>query len=860
MNNYKKTLLVISVFSLIPVGQVIASEGSSRKLEEVLVTARKRSENIQETPVAVTAISGDELRAQGILSASDLSKSVPSLQINDGTAAQIFIRGIGQRAPMARFDPSVSVYLDGIFIPRPDGQLLDTIDVDNVQVLRGPQGTLFGKNNTGGALVFTLTKPSDTDDGYLEAALGNFSEQRIRGGINMPISDNFFTRLAVSSYRRDGFLIDESGSLNQSIDRQSLILQTRWLARDDVMVDTLAFFGRIRERYPSYNCKVANPDALFINGLGILWAGDTDPSNPHAYVDNCEANSRDQLADLQTNQGPGQRQTKDQDTLMLATTLDWELSENHTLKTIFGYRDSVKMGPQAVTDEGGPADYLRANVLGDSDQKSLTVELQLSGTLFAERVDYTAGVFWQYEYKSERFLTSSALVGAEAATFGALALGQAGVDLGPLNTLLSSLMIPGGTVPLVGGILPLATVHDFEIDGQTLAVFSQATWHISDDFELTIGGRYTQEQRESKLATSNADLEAMTNIVAANDPRFIPAVPSMGVLAFAGPWAQDPIQIASDILYEQFPGEIHAPLGEATLDSKDSTFSEFTPMTSAAWILPEAWLEGGLINSAMLYCTWSYGFKSGFQEPSGVDGLKVVDPEGLENREIGIKIDALEQSLRVNMALYSMTYEDMQLITVKVDSANSLIVTSQNAGESMVEGGELEIMWLPTANTLVSFSYSNNNYKFLEFQDQDMAALALRGEIVPVDRSDEDFAVSPSQMASLGIQHAITSNLGVFIPRLDISYKGDIYMGLDDGSWTVGKTDPDLVYIDAYTLLDLRLSWQNPDGDLSVAVYVKNATDKRYDIGSVATADTLGTFVTALGDPRLFGVELRKTF
>ena len=153
-----------------PQAQPSEAETAARKysggtIEEVLVTARKRAENLQETPVAVTALSGDDLRAQGILSTTELSKSVPSLQINDSTSAQIFIRGIGQRAPMARFDPSVSVYLDGIFIPRPDGQLLDTIDVESVQVLRGPQGTLFGKNNTGGR--WSLPSASQVRAGWL---------------------------------------------------------------------------------------------------------------------------------------------------------------------------------------------------------------------------------------------------------------------------------------------------------------------------------------------------------------------------------------------------------------------------------------------------------------------------------------------------------------------------------------------------------------------------------------------------------------------------------------------------------------------------------------------------------------------
>ena len=302
--------------------------------------------------MAITAFSGDALRAQGILTAQDLAKSVPSLQINDSTAPQIFIRGIGQRAGLARFDPSVSVYLDGIFIPRPDGQLLDTIDIESVQVLRDPQGTLFGKNNTGGALVFSLVKPGGEGNDYVEGALGSYSEQRFRAGFDIPITDKLNSRLAISSQRRDGFLHDISGAENQSLDRLSFIFQTDWMLSDSVSIDSLAYFGKIRERYPSYHCKIVNDDALFVNGLGILWAGDTDPSNPTAYKDNCNANSRDALSNLNTNQGDSQRQKKAQDVMLLASTLNWQISEDYNLKAILGYRDATKIGPQTQADEG----------------------------------------------------------------------------------------------------------------------------------------------------------------------------------------------------------------------------------------------------------------------------------------------------------------------------------------------------------------------------------------------------------------------------------------------------------------------------------------------------------------------------
>lgn len=839
----------------------VSSKGSYGTLEEVLVTARKRTENIQETPVAITAFGGEALRARGIVSAQELSKSVPSLQINDSTAPQIFIRGIGQRSGLARFDPSVSVYLDGIFIPRPDGQLLDTIDISNVQVLRGPQGTLFGKNNTGGALVFKLVKPGTEDADYVEGALGEYANQRFRAGFNVPISEELDGRIAVAAHRRDGYLRDVSGDENQSIDRVSMIFQTDWRINDRLNMESLAYLARIREHYPSYHCKVINEDALFINGLGILWAGDTDPSNPRAYRDNCNENRRDNLRDLVTNQGDSQQQNKDQDVLMLAATLNWEINEDMSLKGILGYRDATKMGPQTQSDDGGPRPYFRALVLGDNEQESLTGELQLNGRLFDGDIEYTAGLFVQREFKSERFVTANQLVGAEAVPFLAVAAGQSGLDLAALDPVLDLLSVPGGTLPVVAGALPVSTVQDFEIDGETYAIFSQATWHLTDQLELTFGGRYTEEKRESNLFTRTTDMEAVSTLISTTNPRFIPVLPSLAAFGYAGTWAEDPIQIANDILSAAFPGDIGAPLNPATKDELQSTFREFTPMASLAWVMPERWLEDGFLNSAMVYGTWSNGFKSGFQEPFGQDGLIEVAPETLENFELGFKIDALDKSLRLNVALYSMTFENMQLITVSVDSANTLVVSSQNAGEATIDGGELELQWLPSENLMLTLNYSNNNYEFVEFDDVDLVTLAKTGQQVAIDRSDEEFAVSPEETASLGIQYTFYSDrLGVITPRLDISYKSEVYMGLDDDAWEVAKRNPNLVYADAYTLIDARVSWFQPSNDLTLSAYVKNLTDERYDVGAVATGSSIGTNVQVLGEPRIVGIEARKTF
>ena len=254
-------------------------------------------------------------------------------------------------------------------------------------------------------------------------------------------------------------------------------------------------------------------------------------------------------------------------------------------------------------------------ILGDNEQESLTAELQLNGSAFDGGVDFTTGLFVQSEFKSETFLTSNELIGAEAVPFIALAAGQSGVDVSALNGLLDALSVPGGTLPVVAGALPVSTLQDFEIEGETYAIFSQATWHITDNLEFTFGGRYTEEVRRSDLFTQTANLEEISSVISAANPRFVPVLPSLGAFAYLGSWAEDPIQIANDILRNAYPGEIGAPLNPAVKDELDSVFREFTPMTSLAWVIPEQWLFDSPVNSMMMYGTWSNGFKSGFQEP-----------------------------------------------------------------------------------------------------------------------------------------------------------------------------------------------------------------------------------------------------
>lgn len=821
-------------------------------IEEVIVTARKREESLQETPVAITAITGDSLREAGIQNIAELTNSVPSLQISKGQSNQVFIRGIGQRASTLKVDPAVGVYVDGIFIPRSDGQFLDSLELASVQVLRGPQGTLFGKNNTGGALVFTLKKPTEESGGHIEGTLGNYGTAIFKAAANIPVSDNFATRLAFASTRNDGYVDDiAQNETNNSDKRQSLIGQFLWDVNDDTAISGMLYYGRTRERFPGNNCEIINPDALLINGVGLLYPGDTDPQQPRAYQDACNANSRDNLPDLTTNMGPHLMDVE-LDTLLGGLTGDWQLSDDYSAKVILGYGYQVK-GPVLENDtDAGNQQFIENFFAGDSKRNWTSIEAQLNGSAFESRLNFTAGLFAMLEQNTEQHMLMLSFMGIDPQKLGPL--------VAPGIPALPSLP---GTLPVVGGLGgPLNTYTEFDLQNTTLAAFTQGSWDFNEALQLTVGMRYTIETREAELITVFTDNQAVVNRVTTNNPRFTALDPSMPLFSYAGSWLEDPVGIAMSYYSDtDGNGYFDAPLdfANADIDKKKHDFTKLTPMISLAYIVPDEMLDGSALSSAMTYFTYSTGFKSGFFEPRGVDGLQKIEPEGVNNAEAGLKIDALDRSLRVNIAAYHMRYENMQLIQTSTDSAGTLATVFANVGEAVIQGVEVEMTWIPSAAWLLNFSFSDNNYTYKEFDDRDIFKLFVGGTGT-IDRTDERLPVSPDTTAALAIQYMLETESGTVIPRIDISYKSDVYLGFDPGSWQVYLQDKDKVTAPAYSLINLRLSWQNSDGDLSLSAYIKNATDKRFDIGAVSIGDTLGNFNRVYGEPRMYGVSMLKSF
>jgi iron complex outermembrane receptor protein len=197
-----------------------AAPVSSSALDEVIVTAQRRSENLQKVPLAVTSLSQASLQRAQINSALDIARVVPNMiasnNVGQGSANVYYIRGLGQTQSFPTFEPQVGTYVDDIYIGRQNANNLALFGVEQVQVLRGPQGTLFGRNSTGGAVVVTLQKPNDDKGGDLDVGYGSFNQMSVRGAVNLPLSEQVSSRTAAFWTKNDGYVQNNIVTLDLS--------------------------------------------------------------------------------------------------------------------------------------------------------------------------------------------------------------------------------------------------------------------------------------------------------------------------------------------------------------------------------------------------------------------------------------------------------------------------------------------------------------------------------------------------------------------------------------------------------------------------------------------------------------------
>jgi len=259
------TLTALLLATPLPAVPAVAqeSEQSARAIEEVVVTARRRTETIQDVPVAITAFSGDELAAVGAQDITYLNQSTPNVTIertrSTNHTLSAFIRGVGQQDPVAGFEPGVGIYLDDVYLNRPQGAVLEIYDVERVEVLRGPQGTLYGRNTIGGAVKYVTRRLAAEPEAKLEITAGSYDQLDVVGTFSLPLSDQLAVGASVAQFRRDGFGENrvQQGVENYDKDMQAARVSLEWT--------------------PS--------DAVFVRLSGDYTDDDSDPRNGHRLID-----------------------------------------------------------------------------------------------------------------------------------------------------------------------------------------------------------------------------------------------------------------------------------------------------------------------------------------------------------------------------------------------------------------------------------------------------------------------------------------------------------------------------------------------------------------------------------------------
>jgi iron complex outermembrane receptor protein len=697
------------LFTTVQADEAAPADTAAQPIDDIVVTARRREESLQEVPISVTVLTGVQLEARQIYSMDQLGDVVPNLQLDkaapssgSSSVGQIFIRGIGQADYTPVTDPGVALYVDGIYIGRSPGNVLDLIDIDRVEVLRGPQGTLFGRNSIGGAIKVHSRLPSFTDtENRIELRLGNDALQALTLRWNKPLADSLATSVAIGRLKRDGYVERPyDGIWTGDRDRWSARGALRWEPNDAIAASLVVDFtmidengapvvsGGVNDRQPfatfgnavlgSCEAVVINPsfDGSPLNGPPTF----PPPGAPTGSAPGCYgADSRP---------GPFISEgtfpvTSELDSGGAALTVDWNFADQWLLRSTTGYREMTMISSR-------DGDNTPANIFAtrdDFDHEQFSQELQL-------------------QFESD-WRGASALLGL-------FYYDESGHNLVDVT-------VPPGAIQS-GGFY----------DNQSYAVFGHGTLDLTERLALSVGARHT-EDRKGYLP----DQFSLGDSSAGSEPGFFP-----------------PTWPAFEGFYLAPTGPM--PAGERILDYRRSELDfDATDVTID--------LKYGFSDTVLGYVTYATGYKSGgfdqrFVGPTPDRAPSSYRPESVDSLELGLKASGSDGRLRVNVAVFDADYEDLQIIVR--ESFNPLTV---NAGDARVRGGELELQWQASDAWELGFSagHLDTRYRRLNQPAQDSGV-----------RLENTLANAPAWSLAAGTAYRVgLRDRGEMTMRLDWSWQ-----------------------------------------------------------------------------------------
>ncbi|NNU16150.1 TonB-dependent receptor [Parvularcula sp. ZS-1/3] len=758
--------------------QETAADGEIR--DEITVTARRRGESLQDVPLAVTSISGEQLENLGAPDITYVAQTTPNvtLEVSRGTNTTLtaFIRGVGQQDPVAGFENGVGIYVDDVYLNRPQGVVLDLYNVERIEVLRGPQGTLYGRNTIGGAVKYVTKRLGDEPSLKLRGTVGSFNQQDVLVSAELPVTDTLRVGGTIASFQRDGFgenLTTGAENYDKDITAARATVEfepnERLFVRlsGDILADDSSIRGGFRE-IPN----LADPSMPRINDRFDTAGGITGPNELDAWG--------------------------------AALVGEYKLTDQLTIKSITSVREDETV--TQIDFDALPAPDLDVPAIYENEQFTQEVQLTYEG-------DYVSGVGGLFYIDANAVTNFDVLLG----------------------TLIPTL--PGFNANTFG-----------DVDTESWAVFGDFSFDLEEmfgltGFELSLGGRYTEDERTSRVLRQSY-LSGRT--------------PALG----GDPNAQ-------------------IPFGAPTSDFNGSqTFTNFDPRVSLAYELN---------SDHNFYVTYSQGFKGGGFDPRGqttaapdVNGDMVVsqdeifdfmqfDQETVNSYEAGWKSRVLDGRLSNNLAVFFADYTDIQIPgSFGGQDANgnqTFVGVTTNAGAAEFFGVELEgsMLWsddLTGVGDTFSTAYSLGviDAEYTEFE-------ALVGG-QPTDVSDLRVVQNtPDTTASLTTTYTRPLNGGTLSILTVTSYRSEV------NQFEIPNAFIDQ---DEYALVDASLVWQREDGGLTIGLHGKNLLDKEYRVAGynflaqnqdgsfidplTSTLGTTGVATSFYGPPRQVFATVELSF
>ena len=817
---FHDSTLYLAVIAL-NLASTVHAQSSSGTLDEVIVTARRVEESLQDVPISMTVLNPEQIADRNIVVASDLATYTPSLSVNQrfGSEKAVFaLRGFNQDTSTA---PTVGVYFADVVGVRAQGGTTsgNTVgagsftDLQNVQVLKGPQGTLFGRNTTGGAVLLVPKKPTDEFGGYLEGSAGDYELMRVQGALNVPVSDSFRMRVAVDANEREGFMKNHSG-----------------VGPDDYN-DVGYVYGRlsiVADLTPNLeNYFVAHYSDSDTNGYAsrlktcAATAVGTRSLTARAACDQIarQAARGDGLFDVEVSATDPFMKLK---TWQAINTTTWRPIDSLTVKNILSYGEFQEQGrfnlysDNFTVSNPAPAlgipglpplqpgtefQYIQldAGPGGDSaGESTLTEELQLQGSVGDGVFTWVAGGYLEF----------SRPVGWNAGRTGIYLDCTSAANLQCTNPLF------------IGVVSNSRTRYDFDNHG----IFAQGTYNFTDQWAMTLGGRYTFDK-----------------IKAAGESTRIQLLPGGGTLQFC-----------NDTFRFKDPGSTR----KVVTDPSQCHFELETESNEPTWLVD---FDYKPTDATLLYAKYARGYRQGGINFTNV-GIETWGPEQVDAYELGAKT-SLPGGLSgyVNVAVFYNDLNDQQIFAATIArpevAGQAGAAAIINAGKSVIQGVEVD-----SSVQLFDGLRLDLGYAYLDTELKDL--------VVPTLPTDSPFlgllpTALPGSSLTLSPEHRATLSATYSLP-LDGTI-GDVSLGATyiytDKQIANASVPADVGIVPQTDIVNLNVKWERLLGSpVDVAFFMTNVTDEEYQVNTGGGWTSAGFGDLLMGQPRMYGFRVRYTF